>query len=66
MEPRILILPRETERLILRTPLSTDAAAIQEAIEESFIDLHTWMDWATTLQSLDDTKTVQPVEKVGE
>jgi len=58
MEPRILILPRETERLILRTPLSTDAAAIQEAIEESFIDLHTWMDWATTLQSLDDTKTI--------
>jgi RimJ/RimL family protein N-acetyltransferase len=58
MEPCILTLPRETERLILRTPLSTDAAAIQEAIEESFTDLHIWMDWATTLQSLDDTKTI--------
>ena len=58
MEPRILILPRETERLILRTQLLTDADAIQEAIEESFTDLHTWMDWATTLQSLDYTRTI--------
>jgi len=56
MERSPLPLPRETERLILRTPLPTDAAAIQEAIEESFADLHIWMDWATKLQSLDETK----------
>jgi len=53
-----LPLPRETERLILRTPLPADATAIQEALEESFADLHIWMDWATTLQSLDDTRAV--------
>jgi RimJ/RimL family protein N-acetyltransferase len=56
MKPYPLPLPRETERLILRTPLPTDAAAIQEALEESFADLHIWMDWATTLQSIDDTR----------
>jgi RimJ/RimL family protein N-acetyltransferase len=54
-----LPLPRETERLILRTPLATDAVAIQEAIEESFADLHVWMDWATTLQSLEVTEANQ-------
>ena len=58
MKPCILPLPRETERLILRTPLPTDADAIQEALEESFADLHIWMDWATTLQSLDDTRAI--------
>jgi len=58
MKPCILPLPRETERLILRTPLPTDADAIQEALEESFADLHIWMDWAATLQSLDDTKAI--------
>ncbi len=56
MDRSPLPLPRETERLILRTPSPTDAAAIQEGIEESFADLHVWMDWATKLQSLDDTK----------
>ena len=56
MKPYPLPLPRETQRLILRTPLPTDAAAIQEALEESFADLQIWMDWATTLQSIDDTR----------
>jgi len=58
VENIILPLPRETYRLILRTPLPNDAAAIQEAVEESFTDLHIWMDWATTLQSIDETKAV--------
>ncbi len=58
VENRILPLPRETDRLILRTPLPKDAPAIQEAVEESFTDLHIWMDWATTLQSIDETKAV--------
>ncbi len=56
MKPSPLPLPRETERLLLRTPLPTDAAAIQEALEETFADLHIWMDWAATLQSIDDTR----------
>jgi len=58
MERHKLSLPRETERLILRTPLATDAIAIQEAIEESFAELHIWMDWAATQQSLEVTRTV--------
>ena len=58
MKPYHLPLPRETRRLILRTPLPTDAAAIQEALEESFVDLHIWMDWATTLQSIEDTRAI--------
>lgn len=57
MERILLPLPRETERLILRTPLPADAAAIQIAIEESFADLQIWMEWAKTLQNLDDTKS---------
>ena len=56
MKPYPLPLPRETERLILRIPLPTDADALQEALEESFADLHIWMDSATTLQSIDDTR----------
>ena len=58
MERRILPLPRETERLILRMPAPSEAAAVQEAIEESFDELHIWMDWATTLQSLAETKAI--------
>ena len=58
MEHRILPLPRVTERLVLRPPSPDNAAAVQEALEESFADLHLWMDWATTLQSLEDTKAI--------
>lgn len=57
-QQRILPLPRETQRLVLRPPSPENAAAIQEAIEESFAELHVWMDWAVTLQSLEETKAV--------
>lgn len=57
-QQRILPLPRETQRLILRPPSPENAAAIQEAIEESFPELHVWMDWAVTLQSLEETKAI--------
>ena len=42
----------------MRPPSPENAVAIQEAIEESFKDLHTWMDWATKFQSLEDTRAV--------
>ena len=58
MTRRILPLPRESRRVVLRPPSPGNAAAVQEAIEESFADLRVWMDWATTLQSLDDTQAV--------
>ena len=59
MEHPILPLPRETSRLILRPPSVADAVAIHEAIRESYADLHRWMDWASTIQSLDETETVR-------
>jgi len=55
MEHRILPLPRETQRLVLRIPSPRSAVALQEALEESYTDLHAWMDWAATLQSLEET-----------
>ena len=58
MQHRILPLPRVTQRLVLQPPLPENAAAIQEAIEESFTELHVWMDWAARLQSPEDTKAV--------
>ena len=58
MKHLILPLPRVTQRLVLRPPSPENAAAIQEALEESFSELHVWMDWAVTLQSFEDTKTV--------
>jgi RimJ/RimL family protein N-acetyltransferase len=56
MEHPILPLPHETQRLILRPPSPAYATAIQEAVEESFADLHPWMPWAAHLQSLEETK----------
>jgi ribosomal-protein-serine acetyltransferase len=58
MHRRKLSLPRQTERLISRPPSPENAAAVQEAIEESFSQLQVWMDWAATLQSLEETKAV--------
>ena len=55
---KMLLLPRETERLILQMPLPENAEKVQAAIEESFSDLHPWMEWAVKLQTLDETKTV--------
>jgi len=52
----ILPLPRETERLVLRPPSPDYAEIIQDAIEETFEDLHRWMPWAVTMQSLEETR----------
>jgi ribosomal-protein-serine acetyltransferase len=56
MSHPILPLPKETERLILRQPSPDDAETIQNAIEETFEDLHQWMPWAIHLQSLNETR----------
>jgi RimJ/RimL family protein N-acetyltransferase len=56
MSPKILDLPRETQRLLLRRPSPDYAEAIREAIEETFNDLHVWMFWAKELQSIDETR----------
>jgi RimJ/RimL family protein N-acetyltransferase len=59
MEHAILPLPRETSRLILRPASVAEVVAIHEAIRESYADLHQWMDWAGTMQSLDETRSVR-------
>jgi RimJ/RimL family protein N-acetyltransferase len=56
LEHPILPLPRETARLVLRPPSAQNAEVIQTAIEESFADLHPWMDWADRLQTLEETR----------
>ena len=56
MDHPILPLPRETERLVLRPPSPEYAEMIQDAIEETFDDLHPWMPWASQMQSLEETK----------
>ena len=56
MERPRLSLPRETQRLVIRLPDPAHARAVQEAVEESFDDLHAWMPWANHLQTLDETR----------
>lgn len=51
----MLPLPKETARLILRSPSAQDAHVVQQAIEESFADLHPWMAWAESLQTIEET-----------
>lgn len=50
-----LTLPVETERLVLRAPSPEHAPAVQEAIVESFAELHPWMPWAVEPQSFEET-----------
>ena len=58
MTQHTLPLPFQTERLVLRRPSPQNAVAVQKALEESFADLHVWMEWAATLQSLEETQAV--------
>jgi RimJ/RimL family protein N-acetyltransferase/uridine phosphorylase len=45
----------DTPRLILRSPLIADAAAINAAIHASANELQPWMPWATPLPTLEQT-----------
>ena len=46
----------ETDRLLLRLPLPKDGATVHTAIKESFVQLHTWMDWAEQLPAIHETE----------
>lgn len=46
----------QTERLLLRSPNLEDAAAVNEAIRDSFPELHAWMEWAREMPSVGDTQ----------
>lgn len=49
-------LPRETQRLVLRSVSMEFAGVMQEAIDETFEDLHPWMPWSVESQSFGETK----------
>ncbi len=52
------MLPRSlaTSRLLLRPPGPGDAAALNEAVRESFPELNAWMEWAASEPTLEDTR----------
>lgn len=60
IDPLLVDVPEriETERLVLRPARAGDGPMVQEAIEESFADLHEWVPWAKTLQPLETTEMV--------
>jgi RimJ/RimL family protein N-acetyltransferase len=59
MDPLLLDVPEllETERLVLRAPRFGEAAEINLAVHESFLELHQWMTWARHLPTMDESET---------
>lgn len=53
-----LPMPIETDRMIIREPRFGDGAAINEAKEESFIQINKWMDWAKTRSTVEEDEIV--------
>jgi RimJ/RimL family protein N-acetyltransferase len=51
-----LPMPIRTERLLILPPRVGDGPAINEAIAESFAELHRWMPWAKTMPSVEDSE----------
>lgn len=47
----------ETERLLLRAPRSGDGTVVNVAIQESFEQLHRWMEWARHIPSIAESET---------
>jgi RimJ/RimL family protein N-acetyltransferase len=48
--------PIETGRLLLRSPRPGDGVEVNQAIHESYADLHEWMDWASYLPDVAETE----------
>jgi RimJ/RimL family protein N-acetyltransferase len=46
----------ETERLVLRSPMPGDGAALNAAVIESFDELRVWMPWAHRLPTVEETE----------
>lgn len=47
----------ETERLLIRVPQPGDGRMINNAIRESFDELHAWMPWAQVVPSVAESET---------
>lgn len=55
----------ETERLLIRAPqMPGDPPLVNAAVAESFAELHTWMPWAKTMPTLEET-TKHCAESIG-
>lgn len=56
--PILIDLPEqiETERLSIRWPCPGAGIVVNEAIRETFADLKTWMPWAQTLPSVEESE----------
>ncbi len=48
-----------TERLILRAPHPDFAEELNAAIQDSFAELHAWMDWAAQMPTVDASRAQQ-------
>ena len=48
----------ESERLVIRAPRPGDGAALNEAVVESFDELHRWLLWAKERPSLDESEKI--------
>ncbi len=59
MEPILLDIPMPivTERLVIREPRVGEGKIVNDAVAESFAELHVWMPWAKTMPSVDDSET---------
>ena len=58
-QPKKKLLPEQvvTNRLILRVPTLADAAAVNQAVQESFAELNRWMEWAAEPQTMEELET---------
>jgi len=58
MNPILIDLPEqiETDRLIIRPPRAGEGAIVNAAICESLAELKSWMPWAQSAPSVDDTE----------
>lgn len=56
--PVLLDIPTviKTSRLLLRSPQAGDGTVINQAIIESFVELHQWMPWAKNKPTVQDTE----------
>ncbi len=51
-------MPIVTDRMIIREPRFCDGVAIHEGKEESFAEIHKWMDWAKTRSTIEEDEIV--------
>lgn len=58
MNPLTLQIPEqvESERLLIRATRPDDAQEVNAAVNESFAELHQWMPWAQTPQTLEQSR----------